>query len=106
VAVAIPKVLDGPRQLAELYKSLLTHRNAFRYCYERSLMRKPTLHGTLGFRVRVLPNGTVCELEKGEDRLGSDEVTACAELRLRQVRFGEASAPSLFELRFTFPRAK
>lgn len=58
-----------------------------RYCYERSLKRRPTLEGSVVVHFTIGPTGTVLEATTEDSTLADPDLETCLEARIRNLRF-------------------
>ena len=58
-----------------------------RFCYDRSLARRPTLAGSVVVHFTIGPTGTVLDAKTRDSTLGDEDLERCLETRVRNLRF-------------------
>jgi hypothetical protein len=98
--------LPRPSALADLDEEAVrarirSHHGALKSCYERQLLHKPALRGTVSTRFLITPTGTVAALEVS----GLDpDVSSCVADTLRTIEFPRSGSSVQVSYPFHFRR--
>ncbi|MBU1899078.1 TonB family protein [Myxococcota bacterium] len=88
-----PKIRAGRAEVrgaldkAVFQRVIRQHRNEYRYCYERALMKQRGLNGKITVKFVITANGDVATAQIPHSTLNSAEVEACIVNRVRRWRF-------------------
>ena len=83
-------------------KILRRNMNQIRYCYQRILIRNPSLKGNVSVIVTVGQNGKVQNALVGQDTVQNKSVSSCVASRFKRMRFSDDLADSQFQVWFQF----
>ena len=75
--------------------------NALRYCYQRSLVRNPTLAGSASFRFGIDMSGSVVQAIPSNVTIADANVPQCIVMRLQRMRFPKSSDGKPVEVGFS-----
>jgi hypothetical protein len=76
------------------------HMNALRFCYERVLIKNPSVKGRLVIKLTIDKTGAVSEAIEASSTLSESEVSACVVSRFKQMQF---PAPEGGEVHVLYP---
>ena len=83
VSIGTPSA-DGDLDKAIIRRYIRRNQQKFQYCYEKQLLAKPTLSGTVQAQFFITPNGTVATSTAG----GVDEgVASCVAEVIKNIEF-------------------
>lgn len=78
------------------------HLPQIRYCYEKVLIRSPTLFGKVATRFVIASNGQVQSAEITESTLGDAEVERCVVAKIQTWRFPRPRGEGIVVVRYPF----
>ena len=83
------QILEGQGSLsrAEIFKVIERHARAFRYCYEKQLLKDPSIHGKVVLNWTISKSGAVEAAKWKSSQIQSSEVNTCLISRLRDLHF-------------------
>ena len=81
---------------------LVRHTNELRFCYERGLVRNPTLSGRVSLRLVIAPSGTTSSATVASSTLGDATVDACLLSAARRWIFPASPGIAIVDVPVTF----
>jgi hypothetical protein len=91
---------QGSIDRAAVQRVILSHQGQIAACYERALLRDPTLAGRVVMAWSITPSGGVGNVSVGQSSLSNSAVTSCISAAIRGWRFPQPSGGSVT---VTFP---
>ena len=104
VSIQKIKFIKGGDDSNMVQKVLRRHMSQFRYCYQRILVRDPSLKGNVSVQVGIGKDGNVITSLIKQDTVKNSAVSSCIAGRFKRIRFPQNIANSLFQVWFLFSR--
>ncbi|MCK5799948.1 MAG: energy transducer TonB [Deltaproteobacteria bacterium] len=97
----MPVLPTGSLAPEEIYRVVRRNRRAVRFCYERQLIKEPTLHGKVLVNFIIDRDGSVREVRVDDSTLKNVEVEDCLLARIRSWVF-PAPRGGIVNVRYPF----
>jgi TonB family protein len=99
-------VVRGSLDKELVRRTIRTHLNEVRYCYEQELPRHPTLAGRLAVQFVILPSGQVTSSVVQESTLNLGSLEGCVTQAVRRWKFPQPAGGGLTIVTYPFVLAR
>jgi hypothetical protein len=97
-----PPAIFGGLDREIIRRIINQHRSRFKYCYERELIKLPTLNGNINVWFRIEPDGRVHQSKISRTTMNNDRVEECLVDRIKHLRFPSPKGGGVVDVNYPF----